>query len=115
MRHLPAIVRMPRAAAASKNASTECSCTVQKLATVVVPLRKHSSRKTLGDRARMRNVRELLLGDERVFLEPVEQLLAVGADDLRLRVVDVAIDEAGQDQRVRGRTHIYVCPAAEPP
>ena len=40
-----------------------------------------------GDRARMRDVGELLLGDERVLVQPVEQLLAVGADDLRLRVV----------------------------
>ncbi len=67
---------------------------------VVVPLRRHSSRKNSGDGARMGGVRELLFGDEGVFREPVEQLLAVGADDLRLRVVHVAVDEPGQDQRV---------------
>ena len=112
MRHLPPITRMPRVAAASKNASAECACTVQNEATVVVPLTQALVEEQRGHGARVRRVRELLLGDERVFFQPVEQLLAVGADDLRLRIVDVAVDEAGQDQARPGRTPLYGYPAA---
>ncbi len=56
--------------------------------------------KRAGDAARMRRVRELLFGDEGVFFQPVEQLLAVGAHDLQLRVMNMAIDEARQNQMI---------------
>src|SRR6185436_12371937 len=42
-------------------------------------------------------------GDEGVPVQPVDQLFAAGADDGRLRVVNVTVDEAGNDQRVRAR------------
>ena len=48
--------------------------------------------------ARDRLVGEGLLGDEGVVVEPVEQLLALRADDAGLHVVDVRVDEAGRDQ-----------------
>ena len=87
MRHLPAMVRMPR-----------CR---RRFEERVDGMRVHRAEARDGrravaqafveedfrDGARVRDVRELLLGHERVFLEPVEQLLAVRADDLRLRVV----------------------------
>ena len=46
-------------------------------------------------------VRKLLFFHKRVFLQPVQQLRAVGADHPGLRVVDVRVDEAGQDQLAR--------------
>ncbi len=49
---------------------------------------------------RMRGVGKLLLGHEGVLVQPVEQLLAVRADDGRLWIVHMAVDEAGQHQRV---------------
>ena len=58
------------------------------------------------DGACVRAIGELLLGDECVLLEPVEQLFAVCADDLRLRVVDVAIDESRQHERI-GSVFLY--------
>ena len=39
-------------------------------------------------------------GREGVLLKPVEELGAVGGDDLRLGEMDVGIDEAGQDELV---------------
>ena len=41
---------------------------------------------------------EGLLGDERVALEPVEQILCLRADDAGLDVMDMRVDEAGRDQ-----------------
>ena len=49
-----------------------------------------------GDCVGMRGIGELLLLDERVFLQPLEQLRAIGADDPRLRIVDMRVDEARQ-------------------
>ena len=46
----------------------------------------------------MAAVGEFLLFDERVFLQPVEQLRAVGADDAGLGIMDVRVDEAGHDE-----------------
>ena len=46
-------------------------------------------------------VLELLLLDEGVFLQPFQQLRAVGADHLGLRVVDVGVDQPGQDELIR--------------
>jgi hypothetical protein len=37
-------------------------------------------------------------GRKRVPLQPLQQLRAVGPDDVGLRVVDVRVDEAGDDQ-----------------
>ena len=41
---------------------------------------------------------ELQLRGEGILLEPGQQLLAVGGDHLQLRIVDVGVDQAGQDQ-----------------
>ena len=48
----------------------------------------------------MRGIGEFLLLDEGVFLQPFEQLRAIGRDHLRLRIVDMGVDESGQNQRV---------------
>ena len=52
-------------------------------------------------RASVFRVSELLFRNEGVLVEPVDELIAVRADDLRLRIVHVAVDEAGEDQRIR--------------
>ena len=54
-----------------------------------------------GDARRVCGIGELLLLDEGVTVEPLEQLRAIGRDHPRLRIVDVGIDQAGQDQAVR--------------
>ena len=48
----------------------------------------------------VRRIGEFLLLDEGVFLQPFEQLRAVGGDHLGLRIMDMRIDEARHDQRV---------------
>ena len=48
----------------------------------------------------VRGIGEFLLFDEGVFLQPFEELRAIGGDHLRLRVVDMGVDESGQNQRV---------------
>ncbi len=65
-----------------------------------------------GDGLRVGDVGELLLGDEGVLVQPVEQLLAMRTDDLRLWVVHVAIDEPGQDQRILS-VLFYMCARRE--
>ena len=54
----------------------------------------------VGDLRRVFSVRELLLGRIRVFVQPVEQLCAVGRNNIDLREMHVAIDQAGNDQLV---------------
>ena len=49
----------------------------------------------------MRGIGEFLLFDERIVVQPVEQLRAVGADDLGLRIMDVGVDETGHDETSR--------------
>ena len=49
----------------------------------------------------MGRVGEPLLLDEGVVVQPVEQLRAIGGDHLRLRIVDVHIDQPGHDERAR--------------
>jgi len=63
---------------------------------VAEALREKDSR----DFARMPAVAKALLGDEGISLEPVEELRSAGADDRRLREVDVAVDESRRDQRI---------------
>ncbi len=46
----------------------------------------------------MVGVAEPGFGGERVALQPLQELRAVRRNDVRLRVVDVGIDETGQDQ-----------------
>ena len=46
----------------------------------------------------MRRVAKALLGRKCVALQPLEQLLAVGSDDVRLRIMDVGIDEAWSNE-----------------
>src|SRR5215472_2173877 len=48
----------------------------------------------------MRRIGEFLLLDEGVFLQPFEQLRAVGCDHLGLRIMDVRVDEARHDQEI---------------
>ena len=48
----------------------------------------------------MRRIAELLLLDERVPVQPVQELRAVGRDHLGLGIVDVGVDQARQDQAV---------------
>ena len=59
----------------------------------------------------MRGIGKFLLFDERIIVQPVEQLRAVGADHLGLRIVNVGVDKPRHDERagvviddrVRGR------------
>ncbi len=53
-----------------------------------------------GIARRVLRIGEFLLLDEGVFLQPFEQLGAVGRDHLGLRKMDVRVDEARHDQRV---------------
>ena len=53
------------------------------------------ARGVAGDRF----VGEGLLGDVGVVVEPVEQLLALRADDAGLHIVDVGVDKARRDER----------------
>ena len=97
-------MRSSRAAAAWKNSSTEPRCTLQNTIAVVVPLRSSSSRKKLRDAARVRGARERHLGRIGVVPQPVEQRTAAGGDDVGLRIVDVRVDKArDEDVRRRGR------------
>ncbi len=49
--------------------------------------------KERGDPRAMLGIGEFLLFDESVIVEPVEQLRAVGAGHLGLRIMDVRVDE----------------------
>ena len=62
-----------------------------------MPWRNSSSRKKRATARRGRGRRTSALRRRCIF-EPVEQLRAVGADDARLRIMDVGVDQAGQDQ-----------------
>ncbi len=46
----------------------------------------------------LRRIGHAHFGREGVGVEPVQQLCAPGADDVELRAVHMAVDEAGQDQ-----------------
>ena len=54
--------------------------------------------KELGNPRAMTGIDEFLLFDKRIVVQPVEQLRAVGADDLGLRIMDVGVDEPGHDE-----------------
>ena len=56
--------------------------------------------KQLRNFTRMIDIGKLLLGRKGVAVQPIDQLLAIGTDDLRLRVVHVQVDEARQDQGI---------------
>ncbi len=43
-------------------------------------------------------VGEFLFSDERIGVEPLQQIGCVGSDYLRLRIMDMRIDETGQNQ-----------------
>src|SRR5271166_7033301 len=62
---------------------------------------KQFIKKEFGNPSAVRGVAELLLLDERVIVQPVEQLRAIGADDLGLRIVDMCIDESRHDEAAR--------------
>jgi len=51
-----------------------------------------------GDPVGMRLVGKFLLGRKRVVVEPVQQLVRPGGNHLRLRKVDMRVDETGKDQ-----------------
>ena len=63
-----------------------------------MPLRRHSSRNRLARLVGVVAVAKRGLGGKGILLQPLEQLLAVGGDDVDLRVVHVAVDEARHDQ-----------------
>ena len=65
----------------------------------MVPERNKFVEKERRDARAMRGIGEFLLLDERIVVQPVEQLRAVGADHLGLRIMDVGVDEAGHDER----------------
>jgi hypothetical protein len=46
----------------------------------------------------MRGIRKFLLLDKRIRVQPVEQLCAIGANHLGLRIMDVGVNEAGRDE-----------------
>ena len=73
-------------------------------------LAKQLVEKEARDRSGVRGVGELLLLDERVFLQPIQELRAVGADHACLRIMDMRIYEAGQNQLAR----VIVDPAFRP-
>ena len=52
----------------------------------------------LRRRARIDGIGKALFGREGIALEPVEQITAAGTDDIGLRIVNVRIDEARQDE-----------------
>ena len=91
-------MRAPRRSASAKNASTDCG-----MDGAIDHRRRRAPAEQLvekerGDRRAMGGIGELLLLDEGVVVQPVEQLRAVGADDARLRIMDMRVDEAGQDE-----------------
>ena len=49
----------------------------------------------------MGGIGESLLLDEGVVVQPVEQLRAIRGDHLRLRIMDVDVDQPGHDKRAR--------------
>ena len=57
--------------------------------------------KERGDPRAMLGIGESLFFDESVIIEPVEQLRAVGAGHLGLRIMDVRVDEPRTDQAAR--------------
>ncbi len=57
--------------------------------------------KEFRDPRAMAGIGEFLLLDERVVMQPVQQLRAIGADDLGLRIVDVSVDEARHHEAAR--------------
>src|SRR6202043_1209288 len=56
--------------------------------------------KELRDFRSVLRIAEAAFLDKRVVLQPVEQLAAACANDIRLRVVDVIVDESGQQEVV---------------
>ncbi len=54
--------------------------------------------KELGDPPAMARIGEFLLFDKRIVVQPVEQLRAIGADNLSLRIMDVGVYEPGRDE-----------------
>ena len=65
---------------------------------VVVPERNEFIEEEISHARAMRGIGKFLLLDEGVILKPVEELGAVGANHLSLRIVDVGVDEAGGDE-----------------
>ena len=97
---LPETIRMSRSSAASNKASTEPAWTVAKTSALVVPWRSSSSRKKAATPIGMGAVGEGLFGREDMAFEPLHELLAVRGDALDLRIMDMGVDEAGDDQAV---------------
>ena len=54
-----------------------------------------------GDACCVHRIAEFLFLDEGVFLEPFEELRAVGRDHLGLRIMDMRVDKAGHDELAR--------------
>ena len=99
---------MSRCCAASNMASTEPGAEVQKTDADVVPLRNSSATKKLGDSLGVLVIIEFGFGREGVFVQPLEQLRAVAADDLYLRIMNMRVDEARHQDRARIASHYNV-------
>src|SRR5258706_11873909 len=56
--------------------------------------------KELRDLGSVLRIAEAAFFDKRVILQPVEQGASARANDIRLRVVDVSVDESGQQEVV---------------
>ncbi len=55
----------------------------------------------------MGRVGKLLLCNESVAVEPFEQMFAEGGDHLGLRIVDMGVDEAGNNKTVVEMAHMH--------
>ena len=53
-----------------------------------------------GDAGGVPRLGKFLLLDEGVFLQPFKELCAIGRDHLRLRIMDMRIDETRHDERI---------------
>jgi hypothetical protein len=63
----------------------------------------------LSDLPRVNGVREPPLRGKGVVLQPIEQLAAPRADDVGLGVVDVSIDETGDEDAVAVTYNLQIC------
>ena len=96
----PAITRMSRRAASSKNSSVDTGLLVVNARQVVVPPASRASKKYRAAVRRVVAVLVFLFFGEDPGLQPIQQLGAVGPEDAHLRKVDVPVDEPRENQPV---------------
>ncbi len=73
------------------------------------PVAQELGEEEVGDLARIFQVSEPSLDGKGVALEPFEELLAVGSNDVDLRIVHVRVDEPRQDQLARVIDELRAC------